>query len=295
MCRLFGFRSVIPSQVHTSLVAADNALGTQSQEHPDGWGVAHFIDGAPHLHRSAATALEDAIFHRVSGVVASETVLAHVRRATVGPKNVLNCHPFQYGRWVFAHNGEIPKFERCREALTQRVNPALRRFILGDTDSEVIFSLFLSELSRYGPLGNRLGIDDVFGALDDTMRTVREVCDTDDAPNPAFLTVVVTNGTTMAATQGGKELFWSTFKTRCPDRDTCSYFVPECEAPSQTGYVNHLVVSSEPLSGENVWIEMKPGEVVGVDWRMQLQRRMLDGSEAPPIPDDLVQLPLQDS
>ena len=40
---------------------------------------------------------------------------------------------------------------------------------------------------------------------------------------------------------------------------------------------------------------MKPGEVVGVDWRMQLQRRMLDGSEAPPIPDDLVQLPLQDS
>ena len=30
-------------------MAADNALGTQSEQHPDGWGVAHYIDGAPHL------------------------------------------------------------------------------------------------------------------------------------------------------------------------------------------------------------------------------------------------------
>ena len=40
MCRLFGFRSVIPSQVHQSLVGAENALMLQSDRHPDGWGVA---------------------------------------------------------------------------------------------------------------------------------------------------------------------------------------------------------------------------------------------------------------
>ena len=45
MCRLFGFRSVIPSQMHRSLIAADNALGRQSERHPDGWGVAYYVDG----------------------------------------------------------------------------------------------------------------------------------------------------------------------------------------------------------------------------------------------------------
>src|SRR4029077_15509897 len=101
MCRLFGFRSVIPSQVHRSLLAAENALGVQSNQHPDGWGVPFYVDGSPHVTRSPTTALGDALFHRLSGIVSSETVLAHVRKATQGALTVLNCHPFQYGRWVF--------------------------------------------------------------------------------------------------------------------------------------------------------------------------------------------------
>ena len=59
MCRLFGFRSVIPSQVHRSLLAAENALGTQSNQHPDGWGVAYYVDGAPHVTKNPITALGD--------------------------------------------------------------------------------------------------------------------------------------------------------------------------------------------------------------------------------------------
>jgi glutamine amidotransferase len=36
--------------------------------------------------------------------------------------------------------------------------------------------------------------------------------------------------------------------------------------------VNHLVFSSEPIEGENIWNEMDRDEVVGVDWRMRLAR-----------------------
>lgn len=277
MCRLFGFRSVIPSQVHRSLLRADNALGTQSRNHPDGWGVAHYIDGSPHLIRSSETALSDNLFHRVSGVVASETVVAHVRKATQGQNSVLNCHPFQYGRWVFAHNGDIPDFDRCRSQLVQLISPQFRRFILGDTDSEVIFHLFLSELSRYGPMDRRHSIDDVIDALNDTVKSVRAVTDGPDASKPALLTLLVTNGSTMVATQGGKELFWSTYKQRCADRAVCSYYSDECEAPSKTGFINHLIFSSEPLSGENIWIPMAEGETIGVDSRMQLVRRGCNG------------------
>ena len=272
MCRLYGFRSVIDSQVHSSLVNADNALAAQSERHPDGWGVAYYIDDSPHVARSASTALHDTLFKRVSGVVSSQTVLAHIRKATQGDRTVLNCHPFQYGRWVFAHNGDIPEFDRCRADLEAEISPRLRRFILGDTDSERIFFLFLTKLERHGRLSNNFGVEAVSEVLRETVATVREICDRDDAEKKALLTLMVTNGVTMAAIQGGKDLYWTTYKTRCADREQCPHYAPSCEAPTETGFVNHLIMSSEPVSDDNIWHVFENNEVVGVDWRMRLKR-----------------------
>src|SRR5262245_39674717 len=193
MCRLFGFRSVIPSRVHRSLLAAENALGVQSNDHPDGWGVAFYVDGAPHVTRSPLTALGDSLFHRLSGVVSSQTVLAHVRKATQGDKTVLNCHPFQYGRWVFAHNGDIPEFVARRDALVAEIAADLRRFVLGDTDSEVIFFVFLSELRKNGPLGQERSMGEVVEALRATVHKVRGICDPLGS-SPSLLTLMVTDG-----------------------------------------------------------------------------------------------------
>lgn len=271
MCRLFGFRSVIPSQVHRSLMKVDNALGSQSEAHPDGWGVAYYVDGSPHLTRSPSTALEDALFRRLSGVLSSETVLAHVRKATQGPKTVLNCHPFQHGRWTFAHNGDVPSFAERRDALMDAILPRLRRFVLGETDSEVIFYVLLSHLAGQGPLANRHGIDALIAAIRATVATVREICDVPGS-DPSLLTFIVTDGVTLAATHGGKELFVSTHKTRCSDRDDCPHLSPECEAPTKTGFINHLIFSSEQIDGENVWTAMEPGDIIGVDWRMRVER-----------------------
>ncbi len=281
MCRLFGFRSVIPSQVHRSLLAAENALGVQSNEHPDGWGVAFYVDGAPHLTRSPTTALGDALFHRLSGVVSSETVLAHVRKATQGQRTVFNCHPFQYGRWVFAHNGDIPNFEHKREALIAEVAPRFRRFILGDTDSEVLFFLFLTALEASGPLASDYDFDAISSALKEAMNRARALCDTDGTR--ALLTVVATNGACLIAAQGGKELYFSTHKTRCSDRGTCASLSPACESPTTSGRVNHFIVSSEPLQGENVWVPLGAGDIIGVDARMQVQRTRLDHVALPVV------------
>ncbi len=281
MCRLFGFRSVIPSQVHKSLLAAENALGVQSNRHPDGWGVAFYVDGAPHVTRSPMTALGDALFHRVSGVVASETVLAHVRKATQGQNSVLNCHPFQYGRWTGAHNGDIANFPEKRDALMAEVSPRLRRYVLGDTDSEVVFFMFLSKLEEVGPLAGEHHISDVVTALSKTVARVRELCD--DERHSALLTLMVTDGTRLVATQGGRSLYLSTYKKRCSDRDVCPSLSPECEGPSQTGRVNHFIVASEPLQGENVWLELAPGDIVGVDHAMRITRGRLDRHALPLI------------
>jgi glutamine amidotransferase len=269
MCRLFGFRSVIPSQVHRSLLAAENALGVQSNKHPDGWGVAYYVDGTPHVTRSPMTAIGDSLFRRLSGVVASETVLAHVRQATQGTNSVLNCHPFQYGRWVGAHNGDIPNFAERRSALEAEVSPRLRRYVLGETDSELLFLLFLTRLSEHGPLSRSPDSHEVALSLAETVSIARAICDTPSSRS--LLTLMVTDGQCLAVIQGGKGLFYSTYKRRCADRDKCSSLSPECEGPTETGFVNHLIVSSEELSGENVWQTLAEGEILTVDHRMKVQ------------------------
>ena len=92
------------------------------------------------------------------------------------------------------------------------------------------------------------------------------------APNTeTFITFIITNGEAMLAHQGGKRLFYSTWKNQCSDRDHCPSYSPCCEAKSTNGFINHLLFSSEPLQGENVWIEMAPGQMLGVDGRMRLQ------------------------
>lgn len=265
---------MIASQVHSSLVEAENALGTQSNNHPDGWGVAYYVDDCPQLMRSAGHALGDQLFHRLSGVVSSQTVLAHVRRATQGERTVFNCHPFQYGRWVFAHNGDIPNFEQTRDALRNVVPPRLRRFILGDTDSETIFYILLTELERLGPLNRPHLVTDLVAAVQRTLEIVRSICERPNEP-PCLLTIIATDGNSLVGVQGGKELFLSTHKNRCSDRDVCPSLSPECEAPSTTGFVNHFILSSEPLQGANVWQELHPGDIVAVDARMKTLKTRL--------------------
>lgn len=282
MCRLFGFRSVIPSQVHRSLVSAENALVWQSERHPDGWGVAYYVGGIPHLIKTSETALQDTLFRRVSGIVSSHTVVAHLRKATKGRNSMVNSHPFQYGAWIFAHNGDIPGFEACRGELIARVEPVLRRFILGETDSEVFFYLLLSHMGRalgaFGKTLHQRGVEpqEVVGALRETIAEVEQVTGLScyvagEQGQALLLSFVLTNGEMMVAHQGGKELFYSTHKVCCPERDLCPSFGPSCEALSGAGArVNHLVVSSEALHGENVWTALEPGQIVGVDSKMAL-------------------------
>ena len=263
---------MLQSQVHRSLRSADNALAVQSARHPDGWGVAYYVAGAPHIIKSTGAAESDRLFARVSGIVTSETVLAHVRRATQGSVSTINCHPFQYGRWVLAHNGDGPSCPEVRAALEARIAPVFRRFLLGDTDSEVLFHLFLSELSQRTDLHRRgTPLDMVVASLRQVVALVREVADR--AGERCLLTLLVSDGELLVGHQGGKELCFSTWKRSCPERETCAFYASSCEAATPPGaYVNHLLISSEPLQGENVWTPMQEGEIVAVDPFMRFHR-----------------------
>ena|SRR5690554_2449228 len=276
MCRLFGFRSVIDSQVHRSLLDCDNALVHQSERHCDGWGVAYYVHGVPHMIKSARSAMEDNLFARVSGIVSAQTVVAHLRLATAGRNSMVNCHPFQFGSWIFAHNGQIPDFQTHRDALLGHIDPDLRRFVLGDTDSEVIFYMLLSVLRRCIDLAEpNPPIACILDATEQTIATIHALtgqnCYVSTQREDLYLSFILTNGQVMVGHQGGKPLFFSTHKNRCPERNTCPSFGRSCEMAVRSGPVNHLLLTSEPLRGDNVWSDMASGQTVAVDREMNLQ------------------------
>lgn len=293
MCRLFGFRSSVLSGVHQSLVAAENALAAQSAAHPDGWGVAYYNSRFPHIIRNDKQALADGLFKELSSVVATRTLVAHIRHATAGKVGILNCHPFQYGPWCFAHNGQVADFATntdLQARLREAVDPRFRGHILGSTDSEVVFYIFMSRLARR--------VDDIFhsgirdhlclDAIAETLDTVLEVAshETEEAPNR--LNFMVTNGSLLVGTCYRRTLFFSTYKRACPEAHSCSaYEAARCEQEVRDGIVKHLIVSSEVVAGSNVWVQLQDGDYVVVDNGMNFRRgrfETLSDTPAPKLP-----------
>lgn len=134
MCRLYGFRGSEPTRLDCSLVRAQNALVAQSRRdrrglsNADGWGIGSYEDGQAVIHKCDAAAFEDRHFGESAGKVNSPTVLAHVRKATVGRTGSAKTHPFSYGVWSFARNGTLTAFDRVAPRLEEEVggSPARR-------------------------------------------------------------------------------------------------------------------------------------------------------------------------
>src|SRR5215813_7542719 len=142
MCRLFGFRSNKPTGVHRSLLTEKNSLRAQSAEHRDGWGIAYYAGTLPEVAHGIGPAHSDPEFERVSSLLSSHAVLAHVRLASIGAVHLRNAHPFQHGRWSFAHNGTISNFHKAQGSLEAKIDPEFLPLLRSETDSERCFYLF---------------------------------------------------------------------------------------------------------------------------------------------------------
>ena len=291
MCRLYGFRSAIDSAVHHSLVAAENAMARQSTSHQDGWGVAFYVDRFPQVVRNDARALGDSLFREVSAVVTTRTFLAHIRRATAGSVRVLNCHPFQHGAWTFAHNGQICGFNspEVRERVDALIDPRFRRYVLGDTDSERFFYVVMSRLARKVGDIQHPGVtaDHVVDALREAVTEIVAVAAPDavDPDRPTKLNLLLTNGRVLIGYKRGVDLFFSTYKSQCPERDSCwAFHADRCEKPVTDGIVQHLLVSSEVIAeGTNVWLPLEHDQFVAIDHGMNFRSGSL-GIDYRPLP-----------
>jgi len=244
---LFGFRSDLPARVHQSLVTEKNSLRAQSVEHQDGWGIASYDTGTPEVAHGLGPAHCDPEFERVSGLLSSHAVIAHVRKASVGRVHLDNAHPFLHRTWAFAHNGTIADFCEHREALEAEIEPAFRELLRGETDSERCFYIFMTRLRALAPAGDP-DAPALARALAETMRVVASL--TDRAELQSSMNFIATDGRLMAATRRLRTLFVST------------------RAPSNGARLGQLLIASEELTGEDQWYPVPEESVVAIDRQM---------------------------
>lgn len=145
MCELMGLSASAPVDVTMSFgrLAAHGGKGANA----DGWGIAYLAGDDAQIWRDPHAAA-DSPFARflTTEPVTSNTVIAHVRRATAGGIALANTQPFLrelFGRvHVFAHNGSFAKIGA--PASTSWFRP------LGETDSEIGFCRMLAQIAGEG-------------------------------------------------------------------------------------------------------------------------------------------------
>jgi len=85
---------------------------------------------------------------RLSCKIISPLVFAHVRAAYPGmPVSEQNCHPFQWGRYIWMHNGVVGGFSKIKRKLLDQLSDAAYNSIQSfHSDSAVSFAVFLNHL-----------------------------------------------------------------------------------------------------------------------------------------------------
>lgn len=142
---------------HAKHSLIDQSMCSRSAETPtngDGFGLGWYgTREVPGLFRSIRPAWNDFNLRDLAAQIESPLFLAHVRATSLATVQETNCHPFRYKNWLFVHNGEIFEVEKIRQTLLMQIEPELFSYILGTTDSEVLFYLALTFGLERDPLG----------------------------------------------------------------------------------------------------------------------------------------------
>jgi predicted glutamine amidotransferase len=106
----------------------------------DGFGIGWYGEKEePGIYRDMGPAWGDENLTHLSRQIRSHMFFAHVRAATGTATSRSNCHPFQYGRYMFMHNGQIGGWQEVRRAIEALIPDELYQKRSGTTDSEALF------------------------------------------------------------------------------------------------------------------------------------------------------------
>ncbi len=207
--------------------------------------------------------------------VDSEALLYHGQLLPVGISPEENTQPFRHHRWMFCHNGAVSEFPRVRARLLASLPEFLQRQIRSDTDSEVVFAIFLKLLWDTGRMDDPF-LEPAVAAqlLGRTVRLVEQLAGEAGASKTSELNCIATNGWMLIAARHGSEpLAYALLEgtARCQrcglDASTTDSrpIVRAHRRRKTVAIASHLVRSSS-------WIEIPEGTAIAVGRDLNVQR-----------------------
>jgi ergothioneine biosynthesis protein EgtC len=168
----------------------------------DGFGVGWYapqVDDRPCLFTSITPAWSNQNLHHLAEKITTPCVFAHVRAASPGMHvSEANCHPFQFGRYLWMHNGGIAQFPKIKRRVRESLRDELYDSVQGTTDSEHAFAVFLNHLvnppGEYSP--ERLS-----EAMVETIMQLNAWTEQAGIAEPSYYNFAVTDGQSVVATR----------------------------------------------------------------------------------------------
>ena len=246
MCQLLGMNCATPTDVTFSFRGFSQRAGITS-DHCDGFGIAFFEDKACRLFVDNQSAVESPIAELVRNYpIKSRNVIAHIRKATQGKITLENSHPFSrelWGRqWIFAHNGDLHGFN---PSLSGRFTP------VGNTDSERAFCFLLDQLVlKFGYHEPKL--DQIFDVLAEVSPKIAE---------HGTFNFCLSNGQALF-TYAITKLHWLVREYPFKPAQLIDLDVEVDFSQVTTPEDRVAVITTEPLTQNEVWTAFAPGEMI---------------------------------
>jgi len=300
-----GHTPVQPSLGELQVVplAASDAGSPNALTNMDGFGVGWFTSSEcdfkqhtdskwpeslrPVVYKSTRPPLNDLVLKSIVRGTSSNAVLAHIRAAPgLTPVVETNCHPFVFGRHLFAHNGILGSFPRIRTAILQYLPLKYQQAVIGTTDAEHIAAIYFFILcGKDGNWESAYDAKDMAVAMRETI-VLLEKMQTEFGPaerESNTLNLVAMSGSSLVAVRYGSpkgleppSLYYSTTAGATLNRKYKGFpsdisgsgdgDAEEDGRLEKTSHGEHVVVASEPSTfNKSEWELVEPSQMVVAD------------------------------
>ncbi|UPS13643.1 class II glutamine amidotransferase [Vibrio alginolyticus] len=244
MCELLGMSANVPTDICFSFTGLMQR-GGRTGPHRDGWGITFYEGKGFRTFKDPKPSCESKIAELVQNYpIKSRAVVSHIRQANRGGVNLENTHPFTrelWGRyWTFAHNGQLSGYQDLH---TGRHRP------VGETDSEQAFCWLLKQMEDRYPEPPK--------DMESVFLYVAKCCD--ELKEKGVFNMLLSDGE-YVMTYCTNHLYWI---TRRAPFGKAALLDEDVEINFQEETTPHDIVSviaTQPLTGNEAWQRMKPGE-----------------------------------
>lgn len=244
MCELLGMSANVPTDICFSFTGLMQR-GGRTGPHRDGWGITFYEGKGFRTFKDPKPSCESQIAELVQNYpIKSRAVVSHIRQANRGGVNLENTHPFTrelWGKyWTFAHNGQLSDYQ---DLYTGRHRP------VGQTDSELAFCWLLKQMEDRYPEPPQ--------DMESVFLYIAKCCD--QLKEKGVFNMLLSDGE-FVMTYCTNHLYWITRrapfgKAALLDEDVEINFQEETTPNDVVS-----VIATQPLTGNETWHRMKPGE-----------------------------------